>query len=79
LDSYLLPKRFKQIKVDSNLYIKQQPHQGFQILVVYVNDCFLVNNSLDWISDLKTILLAKFDMTNEGSNHYCLGNQMLQN
>jgi hypothetical protein len=78
LDSYLPSKSFKRIEADSNLF-KHQHHGGFQILVVYVNDYVLINNSLAWITDFKTILIVEFDMTDEGYIHYCLGNQIIRN
>jgi hypothetical protein len=77
LDFYLLSKSFKWIEVDSNLYIKHRHHGGFQILVVYVDDCVLVSNSLAWIIDLKIVLLVEFDMIDEDPIHYCLGNQII--
>jgi hypothetical protein len=61
------------------LYIKHQHHGGFQILAIYVDDCVLVNNSLAWIIDLKTILLVEFDIIDKYPIHYCLGNQIIPN
>jgi hypothetical protein len=77
LDFYLLSKGFKWIEADSNLYIKHQHHGGFQILVVYVNDCVLISNSLAWIIYLKIVLLVEFDMIDKDPIHYCLGNQII--
>jgi hypothetical protein len=45
----LFPKIQKDL-VNSNIYLKQPPHGGFQILVIYVNDYVFVSNSLNRLS-----------------------------
>ncbi len=60
---------------NANIYIKIL-NIGFVILIVYVDDCILINNTLTLT---KFILQQEFDMLDDGEIHYTLGNAILHN
>ncbi len=63
---------------DANIYTKIL-NIGFFILIVYVDDCVVIYNTLTLIEQTKFILQQEFDMLNDGEIHYTLGNAILHN
>ncbi len=63
---------------DVNIYIKIL-NIGFVILIVYVDDYELINNTLTLIEQTKFILQQEFDMLGDGEIRYTLSNAILHN
>lgn len=63
---------------DANIYIKIL-NIGFVILIVYVDDCVLINNTLTLIERTKFIFQQEFDMLDDGEIHYTLSNAIFHN
>ncbi len=69
---------FQRLESIVNIYIKKLD-VGFVILIVYVDDCILINNTLILIEQIKFILQQEFNMSYDGEIHYTLGNAILHN
>lgn len=78
LDNYLILQGFQRLESDVNIYIKKL-NVGFVILTINVDDCIFISNTLTLIEQIKFILQQEFNMSDDGKNHYTLGNAILCN
>ena len=71
-DEYMHSIGYQQSCADPCVYIK---HAGaaVSICAVYVDDLILITQSGDEMADLKECLSERFNMTDMGKLHYCLG------
>jgi hypothetical protein len=74
----LILQGFQRLESDLNIYIKKL-NVGFFILIIYVDDCILINNTLTLIEQIKFLLQEEFNMLDGGEIHYTLGNAIFRN
>jgi hypothetical protein len=78
IDKFLVEQcGFTKIKSTQCLYVKRNEINEFIILALYVDDLTLVGSNL-MISETKTALKARFDITDLGSIKTCVGIQVDQ-
>lgn len=72
LDNYLCQNGFHRCNSDSSLYVKNR--NGLTtIIIVYVDDMILTGDDDESISNIKSQLESKFEMTDLGLLNYYLG------
>ncbi|KAH9313288.1 hypothetical protein KI387_028323 [Taxus chinensis] len=77
MDSFLLTSGFTRCHSDPNVYILWQD-DSILILVLYVDDLLITENSSSIIDSVKTALANRFSMIDLGLLHYFLGIQISQ-
>eukprot|EP00253_Pinus_taeda_P007036 PITA_07036 len=77
MDSFLLESGFSRCHSHNTVYTKKVG-KSLIILVLYVDDLILTHSDPNLISDVKSSLKKKFEMTDIGHLHYFLGLQVLQ-
>ena len=76
IDGFLISLGFTKSKADSNLYYKIED-DGIMILLLYVDDLFLIGENKPIIS-CKKKLVVEFEMKDLGMMHYFLGLEVWQ-
>jgi hypothetical protein len=77
-DSFLIQIGFTRSITDPNVYI-YFINKEFFILAIYVDDTILATNSLQLLHHIKSTLNKKFEMSDLGEIHHCLGLKILCN
>ena len=72
IESFLSNLGFTKSKADSNLYYKVEEGNPVILLLVYVDDLFIIGVD-GLIVDTKMMLVAEFEMKDLGLMHYFLG------
>ena len=65
MDAFLLSQNFERCKYDPNVYL-QQYEGNLMIIVLYVDDIFIIGSTLALISFIKTALHDAFEMSDLG-------------
>ena len=78
IDGFLKSMGFTKSKADSDLYYKVVEDEGHVILLLYIDDLFLIGEE-KLIVECKKKLAAKFEMKDLGQMHYILGLEVWQN
>jgi hypothetical protein len=77
MDSFFLSKNFFRCKSDPNVYMLRTT-DSLLILVLYVDDILITDNSVSVISSVKGILHDRFSMMDMGPLHFFLGLEINQ-
>lgn len=72
MDEYLRKVSFKRSEVDDNIYIKKFGNK-MVVIILYVDDLIITENSEKLISQVKVELKNGFKMTDLRILHYYLG------
>jgi hypothetical protein len=75
IDSFLMSLGFTKSRVDPNLYYKDED-SGPMILLLYMDDLFLIVENEKLITECKRKLASEFEMKDLGMMHYFLGLQV---
>ena len=76
-DTYVLCLGFLFCKSDHCIYSKSND-DGFLVISLYVNDMFFIGKGKGLIVELKSQLLAKFEMKDLGVANYILGMETIR-
>jgi hypothetical protein len=83
IDEYLIQNGFIRGVIDPNIYIKRSlVFQNFVILTLYVDNCIIVSNDLQFLNQTKHTLSMGFEMTDEDpieNGDGCLGMHIERN
>ena len=72
MESLLMALGFTESKADSNLYFKVEGKRPMMLLL-YVDDLFLIDGKEELIKDARRRLATKFEMKDLGMMHYFPG------
>lgn len=72
LDNYLRELGFTKTNADQCVYIRNRAEMR-SIIAVYVDDLIIISDTLEEINSIKGMLSNRFEMTDLGQLHYCLG------
>ena len=75
INDYLLSVGFNRCSADDSLYIMFDKNEQV-IIVLYVDDTLIFGSNVAIIQRVKLKLMEKFEMTDQGKAHFCLGIQM---
>ena len=74
---FLQNEGFKQSAADPCVFIRES-EEGLAVVAVYVDDLFLLTDTEEEMSRIKSALTNRFKMKDMGKLHFCLGISILQ-
>ncbi|KFD60114.1 hypothetical protein M514_27695 [Trichuris suis] len=79
LDQKLRSTGMKPLNTDSFIYMQPEKERILKLLVLYVDDTFVLSNDLAWIQTIKVELANAFKLRDLRGINYALGIKFAQN
>jgi len=76
IDQYLITQNFKRLDADHSIYIRRI-NRSLAIIALYVDDLFILSDTIESMTNIKSTLSLKFEMTDCGEIHHFLGIQII--
>ena len=77
-DCYLIENGFERSENEPTLYFKKQGKSDFLVVCLYVDDMIYMGSCESIVTDFKSCMTRKFEMTDLGLLHYFLGLEVKQ-
>jgi len=78
IDSFFQEQQFRKSDNEPTLYVKKRGNSDFLVVCLYVDDIIYMGSCESIVSEFKSCMMSKFEMSDLGMLHYFLGLEVRQ-